>query len=202
MTQMGQQFDVGMLLKDYEKVHKLAGGEPQIAVTCPQDIATESDFRQLSYMVGTNWDHKIGRPLRSEKDFTEIVKPLKGSYTETVINSIKATDEHMQFGRIRFLTLLPKTSYSFHADLEDYRLHIPLKTNDGCFFIWEEGGDYDSLEAPHLEIKRLNVVGQLYRVRVSCKHTAVNAHMTEPRIHLVINIVNPNLAYNGGGGGN
>jgi len=58
-------------------------------------------------------------------------------------------------------------------------LHIPLITNDNCFFINNE------------VISRMDAVGHMYTFDSTVKHTAVNASR-ESRTHLVASVYNAN----------
>lgn len=74
-------------------------------------------------------------------------------------------------GRVRMLMMLPKTTYSFHYDLDMWRVHIPLITNKDCFMIVDG-------KLWHLD------VGYAYLVKVKDYHLALNAG-NEKRIHIV-----------------
>ncbi len=72
------------------------------------------------------------------------------------------------------MKLKSKTCYSYHQD-QGKRFHIPLITNDNCFFVVED------------KIVRYPADGNYYIVDTTKKHTAVNASW-EDRIHLIGNL--------------
>ena len=73
--------------------------------------------------------------------------------------------------RTRIMTMSSKTCYSYHWDLSS-RIHLPLVTNDDCFFVIEDN------------VYRTPADGSVYRVDTTKKHTFVNASF-EKRIHIM-----------------
>ena len=73
--------------------------------------------------------------------------------------------------RSRVMKMRDRTCYSYHVDPTG-RMHIPLKTNDNCFFVIED------------EVVRLPANGSSYFIDTTKKHTFVNASFEE-RIHIV-----------------
>ena len=65
----------------------------------------------------------------------------------------------------------PKTCYTYHQDWSK-RLHIPLITNENCFFIIDD------------KVSRHPADGRSYIVDTTKMHTFVNASL-ENRIHIV-----------------
>lgn len=76
-----------------------------------------------------------------------------------------------EYGRVRMLKIPPQKCYTFHHDLDLYRVHIPLVTNPGAFLIIDG-------RLWHLE------VGYAYLAKVRDFHTAINTGK-EDRIHIV-----------------
>ena len=110
------------------------------------------------YGIGriTDLDHE-------EKDFVEpIFKDLV--YTNTII-------KNLGMYRTRIMNLSPKTCYTYHRDYTQ-RMHIPLITNDSCFFVIDD------------EVSRYPADGSHYLINTTKRHTFVNASM-EHRIHIV-----------------
>jgi len=87
------------------------------------------------------------------------------------INSI--IKEHNLY-RVRLMNLKSKTCYSYHKD-QGKRFHIPIITNENCFFIVED------------KLIRYSADGNYCIVDTSKKHTAVNASWKD-RIHLIGNL--------------
>lgn len=100
-----------------------------------------------------------------EKDFVNWIEGTE--VLQTVAKSFNIRDA----GRVRMLTMLPRTTYSLHYDLDLWRVHIPLVTNPDAF-MFVDGKMW------HMP------VGNAYLVKVEHHHLAVNAG-NENRIHIV-----------------
>ena len=72
------------------------------------------------------------------------------------------------------MRMRPKTCLTYHKDDSTMRLHVPIITNDACFFINND------------VVGKMQKCGGLYLYDVASRHTAVNASR-EDRIHLVVN---------------
>jgi len=72
----------------------------------------------------------------------------------------------------------------FHTDAttETWRLHVPIITNDHCFFEWErDDGMIDSVHLP--------ADGSAWLVRVDIRHRAVNrSNAPSNRVHLLMGL--------------
>ena len=86
---------------------------------------------------------------------------------------IKGILERYNCFRSRFLTRSSGTCYQWHND-EDSRIHIPVISDLGNWFAFEEEG-----------LKRL-VPGYVYLVNTTVKHSFFNGSKTD-RIHIVGN---------------
>ena len=84
------------------------------------------------------------------------------------INSII---KDLKMYRTRVMILKPRTCYTYHKDTTK-RIHIPLVTNDKCFFI------INSI------VKQYPADGNYYVVDTTQMHTAINASK-EDRIHII-----------------
>jgi len=124
--------------------------------------------------TGSLYDYTKKEFIDSTSNYTQTAKKLEGSYLERVIKDVEAYAKrhYVNIGRVRIMRLQPKTCYTLHTDLEEFRYHIPIETNDSNFFVVNN------------VIYRMPLVGQMYRFRTQAPHTAVNAS-TEPRTHLV-----------------
>ena len=110
------------------------------------------------YGIGriTDIDHE-------EKDFVEpVFRDLQ--YTNTIIKKLGMY-------RTRVMRMPPQTCYTYHCDYTQ-RMHIPLITNERCFFVIDD------------EVSRYPADGRHYLINTTKKHTFVNAS-TEERIHIV-----------------
>ncbi len=131
-----------------------------------KDISVE----KLSALVGA-----MGGKKRSEYVLpTEICH----GYLAEVIEEIKNMGFHPQ--RARLIKLTAGLESTWHRDYPDHvdavRLHLPIITNDKCFF--EIEGDRAHMAA----------TGQSYLVRVNRLHRVVNGG-TYDRVHLVMDVV-------------
>ena len=84
------------------------------------------------------------------------------------INSII---KDLKMFRTRVMILKPKRCYTYHQDTTK-RIHIPLVTNDKCFFIINS------------QVKQYPADGNYYVVDTTQMHTAINASK-EDRIHII-----------------
>ena len=110
----------------------------------------------------------IGKAVELPEKEVEFVYPL---FDMPHINSI--IKEHNLY-RVRLMNLKSKTCYSYHKD-QGKRFHIPIITNENCFFIVED------------KLIRYSADGNYCIVDTSKKHTAVNAFWKD-RIHLIGNL--------------
>jgi len=125
---------------------------------CLQGTKTIKD-----YFVGT------GKVIDLPEKEIEFIYPL---FDIPYINSII---KNFNLYRVRLMNLKSKTCYSYHKD-QCKRFHIPIITNENCFFIVDE------------KIVRCPADGNYYIIDTTKKHTAVNASF-EDRIHLIGNLV-------------
>ena len=123
--------------------------------------------------AGSLFNQRLKRYTSKTGDWTHLPSFFVGTYVEEVIEEVKKIASPKKIGRVRLLTLLPKTCYSLHVDEEEFRFHIPIQTSHDSFFV------------SGTTIDRMPEVGQLYTFKTDEEHTAVNASLTEKRIHLV-----------------
>jgi hypothetical protein len=103
------------------------------------------------------------RDLKHEEyEFTE--PNFNIPYTNEIIKSLNMY-------RTRLMNMPPKTCYTYHRDFKQ-RMHIPLITNEDCFFLIED------------EVVRLPADGNHYLINTTKRHTFINASL-EYRLHLV-----------------
>lgn len=124
--------------------------------------------------TGSLYDYSKKEFTASTDQFTEMNSVFKGSAFETVYKQIQLAAEQfgVKIGRSRWMRLNPKTCLSLHWDPDEFRFHIPLKTNEKCFFVVDD------------ICYRMPEVGSLYLLNTTKLHTAVNASF-EARDHLV-----------------
>lgn len=127
----------------------------------------------ISSPTGNIYEMPSGDLRKSEyeqEEFTVINSYFKDSYVEEVYQDL---DSRFNICRGRFMKLDSVTrAYSYHMDRTP-RIHIPLKTNDDCFF-YVDG-----------EIINMPVLGKTYLLDTTKKHSAINLSW-EDRIHFVV----------------
>lgn len=101
-----------------------------------------------------------------------------GEYTRKIVEELSL---HVgeQFGRIRYMRLMPKTGLSVHADFET-RYHYVFKTNKYAYFGEAVNDNELSAKCYHIPSD-----GYFYKVDTTREHFVFNGGW-EPRIHLVI----------------
>jgi len=109
-----------------------------------------------------------GRVLKLKYKEIEYNQPI---FDIPYINSI--IEEHHLY-RVRLMVLKPKRCYTYHYDLTK-RFHIPIKTNDKCFFIVDK------------KVMQFPADGNYYILDTTKNHTALNGSM-EDRLHLIGNL--------------
>ena len=103
--------------------------------------------------------------LEMEKSFNDLIIPHEFELARIV--------KQYNLFRTRFIKLNPENCYFLHKD-RSKRVHLPLITNDNCFFLINE------------KVHRLPANGSLYLVDTDkYTHTFINGNRDFTRIHLV-----------------
>jgi hypothetical protein len=120
----------------------------------------------LQYIDGDPWTDAVGRLKIGQKWTTDArLNPrFAGTIFEELITKYKIT-------RTRLMWLKPYCCYSMHKD-DTPRIHIPLITNDDCYFVFKDEG-----------IANMQI-GHVYLVDTTKYHSAMNCS-TEWRLHLL-----------------
>lgn len=135
---------------------------------------------EIGDAIGSLYDAVTNSFTAKESDFTEFHDDL-GTYTkESIILLSKKLN--VNFGRIRYLRLMPKTGLSVHFDTEK-RFHLVIETNQYAFI----GENNESEEGVTAKCYHLPSDGFFYEVDTTKKHFVYNGGSV-PRIHLVLNI--------------
>lgn len=95
------------------------------------------------------------------------------SYTLSIADLLKST---LPYNSITYRSIMPNTCYNWHTDTGKICYHIPLITNSGCWFVYEN------------RCFSMPADGSVYVVNNSRPHTFINAG-SEPRIHLTFEIL-------------
>lgn len=140
----------------------------QIFITTAPDTSTHYSS---TYMHDKDAQRQF---VKSIDPSTVVDDRFTNTYIEEVVLSVKAVIESrgLILGRVRILRMPSRACYAYHRDPDVYRFHIPLYVKNGNFFIVDD------------KLYTLDNIGQLYQVKTSELHTAVNAS-TEDRYHLV-----------------
>ena len=110
----------------------------------------------------------IQRALNLATNFrcTDTLQSL--SYTYDVVKHLMAT--HV-FNTVTYRCIMPDTCYSWHTDFSQVCLHIPLVTNEGCRFVYED-------RSFHMPAN-----GSVYIVNNEKPHSFMNGG-ANPRVHI------------------
>ena len=131
-----------------------------------EEISTLPKYdEQLSLQVtddGISGEGQLTKLSRKEKDFNVFAYDLP--YTNSVLSDLKMY-------RSRLMKMSSKHCYSYHRD-RTQRIHIPLVTNENCFFVIED------------RVLRIPADGNHYLIDTRKMHTFVNASFEE-RLHIV-----------------
>jgi len=160
--------------------------------TTNQISITTTPDRPTDYVYGTgsldlDWDKSTTdengdlhvpprNPPLSEEMFTEVVDVFKNTVFEECVNELK---KYYKLGRVRLMRLTPKSCLSWHHDYSP-RIHLPLKTQEGCFMVIED-------EVRHLD------EGTWWFTKTTHKHTAFNGSK-KSRIHLLVNVLDTSIS--------
>lgn len=113
-------------------------------------------------------------PFYGTGKITDIAEHTETDFIYPIFSELTYTNqvlEQLNVYRARVMRMKPKTCYSYHRDYTR-RLHIPLITNNKCFFIIDD------------EVFRYPADGNFYIADTQKLHTFVNASFEE-RIHIV-----------------
>lgn len=109
-----------------------------------------------------------------ETDFKFFLKEFKNTYFYSIYQEIS---KEFNIGRVRAMTLKPKSCYTFHVDLYP-RLHLALLSDSNiCGLIHDE------------KVFRIPVDGRVYLVDTTLEHTAFNSSFDFFRTHLILDIL-------------
>lgn len=130
--------------------------------------------------MGSLYDPETKTFVAKESDFCNY-NPYLGEYTKHAIDQL-ATQENVNFGRIRFMKIKSKRGLSIHKDLEP-RYHLVIHTNPGALF-----GEYFGTEETVAKCYHLPADGNFYKVDTTRNHFVYNGGW-EDRVHLVLCVI-------------
>jgi hypothetical protein len=147
------------------------------------DLSNQQQVSLTSISGDNDWWSSAGKihDLKNpERFYSTINKGLNGTYIEELIN------RYPKYYRWRLLRLLPRETYTVHADsnnqMSNFRLHIPVVTNEQSFLSFCSSVPKHKTNImfyfEHLE------AGNSYMVDTTNYHTAVN-YGPATRYHMV-----------------
>ena len=130
---------------------------------------------------GSLVDRETGSILAVENDFSQWNEKLP-NYTKQVLEQLMET-EKVNFGRVRYMRLMPKTGLTVHTGKEQ-RYHFVLTTHQFAMFghVYEGGDELG-------KVYHMPADSHFYKVDTTLGHFVYNGSMQE-RIHLVCSIAN------------
>ena len=131
----------------------------------------DSNLKEKNLIGDVTLNVPIKNTFFRENDFIILCNQFKNTIFENIYNIVNT---EYNIGRARLMKSDPKTCLSWHRD-SNYRLHYPIKTQDGCLMIIDN-------ELLHLE------QSTWYLTSTTKFHTALNASK-ESRIHLVFDVL-------------
>ena len=135
-------------------------------------LLPEYDNQIMLQGVNSKADHSYGTGRLDDIDNS--VKEWEQDFKEFLfpeLEYVNFTLKKLNMTRTRVMKMAPKTCYSYHQ-YPSKRIHIPLITNEKCFFVVAD------------EVIRLPADGNYYVIDTTKLHTFVNASF-EDRIHIV-----------------
>ncbi len=150
------KIDSDLILNEYLKIEK----------DIPWSEYPNGKQTGLQYTDGNDpWTDAVGR-MKIGQDWNNcLLNPFfKGTLFEEIIKKYKLV-------RTRLMWLKPYSCYSMHRD-DSKRLHVPIVTNDNCFFVFKNEGLISM------------TTGNVYEVDTTEPHSAMNCS-SEWRLHLL-----------------
>lgn len=161
-------FDINLLLEDFKShEHELINKGSSFRFPIQGVPGREETYDSL---VGHFFDKDF-----SERDVNTVLDIFDNTETKRCVEVI---NQYTGTCRARYLTMIPTQTYRMHID-SGWRLHIPIISNDNCYF-------FHKGEMPYY----MEADGSCYIVSVDHMHTAMNLS-EEKRTHIVMGIDNP-----------
>jgi len=146
------------------------------------DLAVRMDGISIQHRTGVDIPWNLIDGLESLSIYGNAVKTSDFQHVNTLFKYTILEDIIKKFNlyRTRIMILEAGKCYSLHAD-KNYRFHIPIVTNDKCFFYFPETQENFVLEQ-----------SCVYIVNTTRMHTFINASKQQ-RVHLVGDILDANI---------
>jgi hypothetical protein len=179
ITELEQRFDAARITQEVTSIFTALQVPMDQSRTLSHRGETTDEVAMLNDFVGSLAYVKNGVKDVALDEFKFLHPRLKGTYTEQVIEEVRALSE-FPVGRIRWAVLRARSCYSYHIDVDPIRYHVPLKTHPQlCMFIVDE------------VVLRMPEEGRLYSLNPRKLHTAINALNVNLRIHLLFDTYDP-----------
>lgn len=156
--------DIARMLSDFWTDWSAFAEYDQLCLAVPDLVEPMSHWNQLCLGTGSL---KLKNSPYIDRDFTKLVTGAE--FIQPLFDY--ATDWGYTPCRPMIRYLPPKKCLSYHRDDVPVRFHLVLDTHPSAFFVVND------------VVYRMPEVGSLYSLRTDQLHTAVNAHLTLPRIH-------------------
>ena len=139
------KFDISKLRKDLEKILEKnffnTLGIKNFGAIALNEVPGDKESTKGHNVRGTYWtlpDESGKEAMRDkpidESKYTQLISDFHNTYFEHVYNILT---KNFKLGRVRILLKEPRSTLSWHRDLEP-RLHIPIITNPGCKMVIED----------------------------------------------------------------
>lgn len=181
--------DHSKMLDDLNYVLANHASWPEYDPQNPRKTINQISLRHRQNATGDLWadgngsliNRETGSILAVESDFSQWNAKLP-EYTKQVLEQLMST-EKVNFGRVRYMRLMPKTGLTVHTDTEQ-RYHLVLTTHRFAMFghVYEGGEELG-------KVYHMPADGHFYKVDTTLGHFVYNGSMQE-RIHLVCSIAN------------
>lgn len=167
------QFDIQRLQNDVSRLQATCpfhAFENQISLTHrPSAIDPFYDG------TGSLYDKVSKSMIAKESDFSKFNSTLRDTYLFKVFEDVQRM-ANAPLGRVRLIRLAPKACMSMHRDF-NYRLILPIVTNEQCFMIFQESMPV-----------HMPADGRIYAVDTLRAHSVMNGDSERERIHLVFSV--------------
>lgn len=148
---------------------------------CMDVYAANNKFNQCMLQTAdpekNDWEHGVGQTILYENFNPRTICHIQPSLKDTEIEKFFKWLE-VPVWRTRLMMAPVKSVYSLHAG-GDFRLHLPIYTNDNCYFLFPESH-------PKAEMWHMPANGRVHWANTRRVHTMMNASLTEGRLHMVM----------------
>jgi len=153
--------NINLIAEEIKNIELGGDNKDQI---CIQNVKGINDPFYGIGQYGTDIDSSKRKQFYKNNSLEFIIPGFDIPYTNSIMSELKMY-------HTRIMKLKPKSCYSYHRDELD-RIHIPIITNENCWFMID------------MELYNLPANGNYYFTKTTKMHTYINSSH-EDRIHLV-----------------